>query len=501
MSALSEILESARRTQKRVLVVGLGITAVESARFLRQRGIKVGIVEKVTEEKFRSLSRYSSEVDDLKDEGVEIHFGVDGERIAPHLIEAALVVVSPGVPLESTIIGSIRRHKIPFVSELELGVQLHQGPVVVLTGSNGKSTTATLIDCMLRQGGLSTRLCGSVGSPVLTSESLLGASQSGESILVVEASSYQLEACTVLKPDVTVVLNISDNHLERHGSLERYAATQARAIRLQSQDDLSVMNGDDTLVRDLSRSCRAQLGLFGTASESELNGLSSRWARVAGSDTSGNPIVVSLGGVREEYRTDGARLLGRHNRYNMAAAILVARRFGVEPRFVQEVIHNFEPLEHRLEVVWSDGHRVIINDSKSTTVAASVAGMSTVFFHFPSLPVTLLIGGLSKAGSWRPLLRMIREHRGPPVSVVCFGNDRSLVANHCKDVGIDPVVYPTLREATRHALAALTEGGVVLLSPGCASFDEFIDFEHRGAEFKRYVHEDIVHQAGASGVL
>jgi len=501
MSALSEILESARRTQKRVLVVGLGITGVESARFLQQRGIKVGIVEKVTEEKFRSFSKYSSEVDDLRAAGVKIHFGVDGERIAPHLAEVALVVVSPGVPLESTIFGSIKRHKVPYVSELELGVELHQGAVVVVTGSNGKSTTATLIERMLRQGGCSTRLCGNIGSPVLTSGAPVDSSQSRESILVVEASSYQLEACTVLKPDVSVVLNISDNHLERHGSLERYAAAKERVLRLQSEGDLSVVNGDDPWVRDISRSCRAQLGLFGTASEGELNGRSSTWARISSSDTSRDSIVVSLGGVREEYRTDGARLLGRHNRYNIAAAIVVARRFRVEPRVVQEVINTFEPLEHRLEIVWRDGPRVIINDSKSTTVAASVAGIATVFFHFSNLPVTLLIGGLSKAGSWQPLLRTIREYRGSRVSVVCFGKDRSLLANHCRDVGIEPVVSPTLREATRYALGTITDGGVVILSPGCASFDEFIDFDHRGAEFKRYVHEDMIQQAGASGAL
>lgn len=493
MSSLAEILECAQRSGQRVVVIGLGITGVESARFLRARGLKVCVIEKVIEERFRSSSKFATAMDQLRESGVEVLFGVDGERIAPHLNGAALVVVSPGVPLESAIIGSIKRHGIPYISELELGIQLHTGPIVVVTGSNGKSTTSALIDHMLRCGGISSRLCGNIGLPVLSAV----ARPSGDT-LVVEASSYQLEACTVLKPDVSVVLNISENHLERHGSLERYASAKSRAIRLQSEREMSILNVDDPMVREISRSCRARRAVFGSASEAELRALSSIWARVPAGDGVGDSIVVSIADAREEYQTDRVKLLGRHNRYNMAAAIVAARRLGVSSNAIQEALETFEPLEHRLEIVSREEGRIIINDAKSTTVAASLAALATVFSTFPNLPVTLMIGGLSKAGSWQPLLAMIRARHGSFARVVCFGRDGGLLASHCRSVGIEPVVATSLREATREALESVRNGGVALLSPGCASFDEFVDFEHRGAEFKRYVRESLGEHGGAS---
>lgn len=493
MSSLAEILDSARHLARHVVVIGLGVTGVGSARFLRQRGIGVTVVEKMTEERFRASSKFGSIVDELRGEGVGVHFGVDGERIAPHLTDAALVVVSPGVPLESAIVGSIRRLGVPYVSELELGVQLHQGPVVVVTGSNGKSTTSSLIDYILRRGGLSSRLCGNIGLPALSATPA-----PSDGVLVVEASSYQLEACSSLKPNVSVVLNISDNHLERHGSLERYATAKARAIRLQSDRDTAVLNVDDPMVREISRSCRAERAVFGSVTETELSAISSTWARVPEAESAVDSIIVSLAGSREEYATVGARLLGRHNRYNMAAAILAARRLGVERDVVQEALKTFEPLEHRLEVIHRDGRRVVVNDAKSTTVAASLAALNTVFATFSDLPVTLMLGGLSKAGSWQPLLAKIRECGVGRVSVVCFGKDGGLLASHCRSVGIQPIIARTLREATQEALRAVEIGGVALLSPGCASFDEFVDFEHRGAAFKRYVVEGIAESRGMS---
>ena len=496
MTSLNEILESAQVAGKRIVIVGLGITGVESARYLSLRGHSVIVVEKVAEERFRASSKFAPAIDRLRDAGVEIRFGVDGEGIAPYLVDAALVVVSPGVPLESTIVGAIRRFNVSYVSELELGVQLHHGPVVVVTGSNGKSTTSTLINHILYTAGCPSRLCGNIGFPVLFGGDGSTPPLKETGTLVVEASSYQLEACTMLKPDVSVILNISDNHLERHGSLERYATAKARAIRLQSERDLTVLNIDDPMVREISRGCRAQRAVFGSANEAELSALSNTWARIPGAKIDEEPLTVSLAGTKEEYRTDLTKLIGRHNRFNMAAAILVARHFGVDPRVVQDAINTFAPLEHRLEVIWQGEKSTIINDAKSTTVAASLAALTTVLTHFPLSPVTLMVGGLSKAGSWQPLLRKIREHSESVVSVVCFGRDRGLLASHCRSVGVEPLVASTLQEATQEALGLVREGGVALLSPGCASFDEFLDFEHRGSEFKRYVRESVVLQGG-----
>jgi UDP-N-acetylmuramoylalanine--D-glutamate ligase len=486
MKDLCETLGDVQAAGKRVLVVGLGISGIESARFLTRRGLKVTVVDRNAESRFREQSKFAEELPDIQSRGVEVVFGVDGERVAPHLHEIGLAVLSPGVPLESAIVGTLRRHGVPYVAELELGIELHHGKALVVTGSNGKSTTSSLIDHILRRGGLRSYLCGNIGVPVISNEELLRETQSDDSILVVEASSYQLEACAFLKPHVSVVLNISENHLERHGSLERYAAAKERALRLQTAEDLAVINADDPMVVSMARRSRASKAVFGTAREGELAKLSSTWARVSYDKNPLGVITVSRAGAREEYTTEHGRLLGAHNRYNMAAAILVARHLGVSQETVQAGLDSFLPLEHRQEVIHNLGGQVVINDSKSTTVAATVAALTTVLDLYPSSRVALMIGGLSKAGSWAPLLSCISGSR---VSVVCFGQDGALLASHCRAAGIQHIVAPHLKEATAQALSLTVGGGVALLSPGCASFDEFKDFEHRGAAFKAFVRE------------
>lgn len=487
MKNLRETLEEIRAAEKRVLVVGLGISGIESARFLIHRGLRVIVVEKSAEQKFREHSKFAAELPPLQALGVEVVFGVDGEWVAPHLSQVGLAVLSPGVSLESAIVGALRRHDIPYVAELELGVELHSGRALVITGSNGKSTTSSLIDHLLKRGGVRSYLCGNIGVPVISSEDLRQEAAAGDSLLVVEASSYQLEACAFLKPYVSVVLNISENHLERHGSLERYAAAKERALRLQTGEDLAVINADDAMVVSMSRRCRASKAVFGVSSQSELAKLSSTWAHISCLNNSFGRIVLSRAGVVEEYSTEHVRLLGRHNRYNMAAAILVARHMGVSPDVVQAGLESFQPLEHRLEVVRNLGNQIVINDSKSTTVAATVAALTTVLEHYPSSRIVLMIGGLSKAGSWSPLLSQISSSGNGGVSVVCFGKDGALLASHCRASGISHVVASNLHDATHQALSMSVEGGVALLSPGCASFDEFTDFEHRGAAFKGFV--------------
>jgi len=289
-----------------------------------------------------------------------------------------------------------------------------------------------------------------------------------------------------LKPSVSVVLNISENHLERHGSLERYAAAKERVSRLQSSEDLTIINGDEPLVVSMARKSRASRAVFGTTSENDLAKLSSTWARISYDREALGVISLSRSGILEEYSTEHVQLLGKHNRYAIAAAIMVARHLGVSRDFVQDGLETFQPLPHRLEVVHNREGQIVINDSKSTSVAATVAALSTVLERFPTSRVALMIGGLSKAGSWSPLFSRISDER---VSIVCFGEDRALLANHCRAAGSAHVVARNLQEATTHALSMTVGGGVALLSPGCASFDEFRDFEERGAAFRVLVQE------------
>jgi len=371
-------IDALKRGKKKALVIGLGISGIESSKFLVRHGLGVVLAERQGEEIFLARSKFAPAVPELRALGVEICFGVEGESLVPHLKDVGLAIVSPGVPLESAVIGTITRLKIPYVSELELGVELHGGKSVVVTGSNGKSTTVSLIDHILRGAGIRSYLCGNVGTPVISSEELHAEAQSERSLLVVEASSYQFEACTVLKPAVSVILNLSENHLERHGSLERYGAAKARVLRLQSPGDMAVINADDPVVLSMTRSCRAQRALFGRAPLAELLKAAPIAASIDESVPGGAVITVSRNGAVERYNTKESALLGAHNRHNMAAAILAARAVGVSVEAVQRALDTFAPLEHRLEFVSRQGVRRIINDSKSTSVAASLAAFTTI---------------------------------------------------------------------------------------------------------------------------
>ncbi|MBN8548981.1 MAG: NAD-binding protein, partial [Deltaproteobacteria bacterium] len=238
----------------RVLVVGLGISGIETARFLTRCGISTVAVERTDEARFLKTTKFSSALQELRQAGVELHFGVDGEGAAGLFDRVALAILSPGVSLETAMCGALKRHSIPFMSELELGLELFQLPYVVVTGSNGKTTTVTLLHELLRAAGFDSRLCGNVGVPVvadLTKEHVFSEPPKEKRVLVVEASSYQLETCSSIKPKVAVLLNLSDNHLERHGTLQRYFEAKARAFANQDGNDFAVLNADDAMVFSL----------------------------------------------------------------------------------------------------------------------------------------------------------------------------------------------------------------------------------------------------------
>lgn len=485
---LQETLLGIRERGAYVLVVGMGISGVETAQFLLHIGVKPLCVERQTEAVFRQASKFVAKAEEIRRRGGRIEFGFDGEKIAPLLENVELAVLSPGVPLESAVVGTIQRCRIPWVSELELGVQLHGGQSAVITGSNGKSTTTSLLYSMLEKQGMPAFLCGNVGVPVISSRELLSSDplvgRTSQTTLVVEASSYQLEACEFLKPKVSMVLNLSENHLERHGTMQRYGAAKFRVMRLQDESDLAILNADDPLVRVVAATCRAKVAFFTSRPINDLPSHVFAWARV---DHANGLVEVFDSENTFSVRTDATKLLGGHNRYNIAAAALAARFLGVSADVIQQTVNEFEPLEHRVELLRTVSGAIVINDSKSTTVAASLAAASTVRDAFPGKRILLLLGGLSKAGSWAPLLEYVRSHQASFYPVLCFGKDGPLLASHCEAASIPFSISAKLAEAVRDARAIVSNGDVVLLSPGCASFDEFKDFEHRGREFKNMV--------------
>lgn len=487
------LLDTLSSSGQSALVVGLGASGVESAKLLAHRGLKVLLAEREPEASFLQKPKMAAMASTLRSISVDVCFGVDGENVAPYLADVGLVILSPGVSLESAVVGTIIRLKVPYITELELRVGLHDGKSVVVTGSNGKSTTAALVCQMLRCAGFAPAGAVPCSSEPSCQNNLPSPSTSAPSVLVMTASSYQLEACTVLKPNVSVVLNLSENHLERHGSLERYAAAKSRCLQLQDGSDVAVLNADSPSALNMSRSTRASISLCGRKPLEELLERAKNAASIStdASVAEGGCITASIAGHSEVYALNECALFGAHNRSNLAAAILAARSLGAPQAAVQQAISTFAPLEHRLEVVSRDSARVVVNDSKSTTVASSLAALSAVRSQFPEHRVVLMIGGLSKAGSWDPLLREVASSAPMIEPLICFGKDGPLLASHCRAGKVSCAVATTLREATARALQTLhgIKRGVVLLSPGCGSFDEFKDYEHRGEAFKSYLQE------------
>ena len=481
-------LVALQREGGKVLVVGLGVTGVDTARCLRQLGIDVVCVERNSEGEYAAKSKFFGVVGELRSAGVTIGFGIDGEAVAQFLPGVSLAVLSPGVSLESATVGALSRRGVPTVSEFELGIELSRQPAIVVTGSNGKSTTVSLIATMFAAAGMSARLCGNIGTPIIAGverDIALGDTPPRDEALIVEASSYQLEACSVIKPRVAALLNISDNHLERHGSLERYLAAKARIFAAQDASDVALLNADDPLVRSLKAKVQSRVVLFGR-DEAQLKG--GDYAHITFDVVSrSDRLDVRLGGERYEFDLTESRLMGVHTRYDIAAAALAALLFGVPREAIARAIREFTPLEHRLEWVREVSRAIIINDSKSTTVAASVAAIEALRAIYPERRMTVMLGGLAKAGSWDPVIKSLQQHQNFLKPVVCFGRDANIVASHCRAGNVPFRSAPDLAAATGAALDQSTPDDVVLLTPGCASFDEFRDFEERGERFKALI--------------
>lgn len=481
MSAVQDLIKSLAQKGEKVLIVGMGVSGIGAAKFFNNQGISCICFERSQEADFLKKSKLAEEIQSLRGRGNEIHFGVDGEAAAQFFGNAALAVLSPGVPLESSICGAISRRGIKSIGELELGVESIGIPAAVVTGSNGKSTTVTLLAELLNAGGLKSLLCGNVGTPVV---SFSGERHGSDTRLVVEASSYQLESCSLIKPKVGVFLNLTDNHLERHGTLDRYLDAKANLFARQTSDDFAVLNFDDPKVKALAPKLKAKvLGITKDSRSAANPGALISYEPARGIDK----VSIRIADIDEEYDVAGTNLLGLHNRYDIAAALLAARAIGAKPERLAAAVRSFKPLTHRLEAAGELDGVLYINDSKSTTVAASLAAVRAIREEYPARKLTLMIGGLAKAGSWDPLLGFLGREKKFLNPIICFGKDARILASHCKAVGLGHEISGGMGEGLAAARRVTESGGIVLLSPGCASFDEFLDFEDRGSVFKSLV--------------
>ncbi|HWX53205.1 MAG TPA: UDP-N-acetylmuramoyl-L-alanine--D-glutamate ligase [Verrucomicrobiae bacterium] len=441
---------------KRVLVVGLGRSGVASAFFLQERGARVTVSDSKTE------SQLQSEIAALLDRGVSIETGQHGERT---FRDQDLIVVSPGVPSDQPQLQHARTLGIPVIGEVELASRFLQGKIIAITGSNGKTTTTTLVGEILSKSGKKTLVGGNIGTPVIS----LVEKSTPESYVVLEISSFQLETIQQFRPWIAVVLNITPDHLDRHHTFQAYVEAKARIFENQQIDDFAVMNADDPTCAALLK-INSPLYWFSRKRELETG------AHLNKKDE----IVFSIEGEEMPVLPRAEiHLKGAHNLENVLAAVCVGMLTGCTPEQVRKAVAEFRGVEHRLEPVATINGISFFNDSKATNVDATLKALES----FPG-KVHIILGGKDKGSDYTVLNPLLRERAK---RAYLIGAAAEKIGAQIQ--GAAPLVFSgTLERAVRQAFESATSGDIVLLAPACASFDQFDNYEHRGRVFKELVH-------------
>ena len=444
---------------KKVLVVGLGKSGLAAALFLRRRGAQVTVSD------IRSAESLAKEIPALLEEGIMVEAGGHGLLT---FRRQDLIVVSPGVPMDTPELMQAKSLGRPVIGELELAARFLKGKILAITGSNGKTTTTALAGEILKEAGLPTLVAGNIGLPVVG----LIEESTDETWSVLEVSSFQLESTVEFHPAIAVILNITPDHLDRHGTFENYALAKERIFAAQDADDFVVLNADNA--RAAAAAVRSKAAVCWFSIEHAVR----RGAWVE------NGQVVYRGAADGEVETimplGKIPLKGEHNVENVLAAACAALLAGVGREAIAGAIEKFQAVEHRLEFVATINGVEYYNDSKATNVDATEKAVAA----FPG-GIHLILGGKDKGSDYTTLSQLLRERVR---AVYTIGSAAAKIESHLR--GVAPMQScGTLAKAVSAAAAAARPGDVVLLAPACSSFDQFENYEERGRIFKQLVTE------------
>lgn len=439
---------------KRALVVGLGKSGVASALFMKAHGARVTVSDTKSGDELRN------EIPVLLDHGITVETGGHGDRT---FSGQDLIVVSPGVPVDAPPLVQARSLGETVIGEIELAAQFLPGPVIAITGSNGKTTTTTLTGEVMAAGGFPVLVGGNIGTPAIS----LAERAKSDTVIVLEVSSFQLETIQTFRPNVAVVLNVTPDHLDRHRTFEVYVAAKARIFENQQGADFAVLNADDPTCVAMAQGTKAQVFWFSRQKEVERGA----WVR------DGNILFRDGTGQREILQVAEISLKGAHNLENVLAAVCASALMGCAPERIRQAVHDFKAVEHRLEFVATIGGVDYYNDSKATNVDATIKALES----FPA-SIHLILGGKDKGSDYTVLNDLIRQR---VKRIYTIGAAAAKIESQVK--GAEVVHAETLENAIRKAHAVAKSGDVVLLAPACASFDQFKSYEHRGKLFKQIV--------------
>ncbi len=444
---------------KKVLVVGLGKSGLAAALFLRRRGAQVTVSD------VRSAEALAKDIPALLEEGIMVETGGHGLLT---FRRQDLIVVSPGVPLDTPELTQVKGFGLPVIGELELAARFLKGHLAAITGSNGKTTTTALLGEIFELAGLKTLVGGNIGVPVV---SLIDDSTE-ETWSVLEVSSFQLETTEEFHPNVAVILNITPDHLDRHGTFENYAKAKERIFAAQTESDALVLNADN--VRTAAAAARSAAPVHWFSLEHPVP----RGAWVE----DGSVVYCGArgGAVEHILPLSSIPLKGEHNVENVLAAVCAARLAGVPAESIRIAIEKFKAVEHRLEYVATLNGVEFYNDSKATNVDATAKAISAF-----SGGIHLILGGKDKNSDYTQLAQLLREKVR---AVYTIGSAATKIESHLR--GIVPLhSCETLERAVNAAASAAHPGEIVLLAPACSSFDQFESYEHRGRVFKELVND------------
>ncbi|NPU83282.1 MAG: UDP-N-acetylmuramoyl-L-alanine--D-glutamate ligase [Syntrophaceae bacterium] len=440
---------------QKILVIGLGKTGKSAAQFLVRRGARVAVTDSRPAADFREWMADEAGSGDI--------LWVPNEPSSLGGVD--MVVPSPGIPPADVVLSTARRQGVPVLSEIELAARFLRIPMIAVTGTNGKTTVTTLLGEIFRDSGTEAFVGGNIGTPLIECAGAEGNAR----YAVVEVSSFQLQYIETFRPFVSLILNVTADHVDYHGTFEAYRRAKERIFENQKEGDRVVLNADDPYLSPPLTTPAAPVLAFSTLREPE-EGIFLR----------GDRMLYRTGGVEEEYPLDMIRIPGRHNVENVMAAILAARACGCSREKIVETVGSFRGVSHRIEFAGEKNGVSFYDDSKGTNTGAVQRALETF-----SRPVILLMGGRDKDGDFASLEEAVRQR---VKRLILFGEAAERIGGFLG--GVVPTEEAGLLEnAVRRAYAEATPGDVVLLSPGCASFDAYADYRHRGRHFQQIVGE------------
>jgi UDP-N-acetylmuramoylalanine--D-glutamate ligase len=449
---------------KKVLVVGLGKSGLAAALFLHRRGAQVTVSD------VRSAEALANDIPALLEAGIMVEAGGHGLLT---FRRQDLIVVSPGVPLDTPELAQVKSFGLPVIGELELAARFLKGKMLAITGSNGKTTTTALLGEILAASGQPTLVGGNIGVPVV---GLIDQSTDA-TWSVLEVSSFQLESTEQFHPAIAVILNITPDHLDRHGSFENYCAAKERIFARQTAADSLVLNADNPRVVKAATRPAATIYWFSVehpvsqGAWLEQGYVVYRPAPGTNGERAATENIMPLSGIP---------LKGAHNVENVLAAVVAARLAGVSAETIRRTVESFQAVEHRLEYVATSGGVEFYNDSKATNVDATAKAIAAF-----SGNIHLILGGKDKNSDYTQLADLLRERVS---AVYTIGSAAAKIESHLRGV-VSIHSCETLEKAVQVAALAARPREVVLLAPACSSFDQFENYEHRGRVFKQLVKE------------